>query len=64
MAFPLSRLRRDGGEVEPGPFERPTETYVALVHHRDDGGYHLGVRAGVLGDRIHEIEFENEELAA
>src|SRR5881396_1494557 len=56
MAFPLSRLRRDGGEVEPGPFERPTEAYVALVHHPDDGGYHLGIRAGVLGDRIHEIE--------
>src|SRR5213593_2188972 len=37
MAFPLSRLRRDGGEVEPGPFERPTEAYVALVHHPDDG---------------------------
>src|SRR5438128_2213664 len=44
------------GQIEPRPLERPTETHVAPVHHPDDGGDHLGLRARVLGDRIHEIE--------
>src|SRR5881628_3512226 len=46
----------EGGQIEPRPFERPTETHVAPVHHPDDGGDNLGLRARVLGDRIHEIE--------
>src|SRR3989441_8214792 len=46
----------EGGQIEPRPFERPTETHLAPVHHPDDGGHHLGPRARVLGDRIHEID--------
>src|SRR5439155_25448204 len=56
MAVPSGGSGGEGGQIEPRPFERPTETHVAPVHHPDDGGDNLGLRARVLGDRIHEIE--------
>src|SRR2546427_5417131 len=46
----------EGGQVEARPLEGSAEPHAALVHHADDGGDHLGLRAGVLSDRIHEIE--------
>src|SRR2546425_309366 len=46
----------EGAQVEARPFEGSAEPHAALVHHADDGRDHLGLRAGVLGDRIHEIE--------
>src|SRR6266436_4530347 len=54
-SFPRSGCIQ-GGQVEARPFEGSAEAHVALVHHADDGGDHLGLRAGVPGNRIHEIE--------
>src|SRR5207253_3114007 len=57
MAVPLPRSGwSEAGHVEARPFEGSAEAHVALVHHVHDGGDHLGLRAGMLGNRIHEIE--------
>src|SRR2546425_3499821 len=55
VSFPRSGCS-EGAQVEARPFEGSAEPHAALVHHADDGGDHLGLRAGVLSDRIHEIE--------
>src|SRR5256885_16470647 len=54
VSFPRSG-RSEGGQVEACPFEGSAEPHAALVHHADDGGDHLGLRAGVVSDRIGEI---------
>src|SRR2546428_5950318 len=52
VSFPRSGCS-EGGQVEARPFEGSAEPHAALaalVHHADDGGDHLGLQAGVLGD--------------
>src|SRR5439155_15225181 len=55
VSFPRSGCS-EGGQVKARPFEGSAEPHVTLVHNANDGGDHLGLREGVLGDRIHEIE--------
>src|SRR5207244_9665104 len=43
MAVPFPRSDcSEGGQVEARAFESSAEPHVALVHHADDGGDHLG----------------------